>query len=147
MAADLSLRDERQEPVYTRDILRLAASIPGQRSFDEIDGPILRSPTCGSRVAMVVTIDDDGQVASIAQAVEACAFGQASAALLGKSVTGLTRPDAEAALASVYAWLGGAAGEPWPGMATLEPARARRGRHGAILLPFRALVDAIDAAS
>ena len=134
-------------PLYTRDILRLAASIPGQRSFDEIDGPILRSPTCGSRVAMLVTLDPEGRVTSIGQAVEACAFGQASAALLGKSASGVNRAQAEVALVRVEAWLGGADGEPWPGMEALEPARARRARHGAILLPFRALVAAIDAAS
>jgi len=28
----------------------------------------------------------------------------------------------------------------------LEPARPRKGRHGAILLPFRALLAAIEAA-
>ena len=135
-------------PLYTRDILRLAASIPGQRSFAEIgNSALVRSPTCGSRVAMVVTIDDDGRVASIEQAVEACAFGQASAALLGKSAIGVNGAEAEAALARVEAWLGGADGEPWPGLTVLDPARARRGRHGAILLPFRALVQAIGVAA
>ena len=134
-------------PLYTRDILRLAAGIPGQRSFDELgDALVLRSPTCGSRIAMQVTLDGDGWVTSIEQAVEACAFGQASAALLGKSATGVNRAEAEAALARVEAWLGGADGEPWPKMRVLEPARARRGRHGAILLPFRALVAAIARA-
>ena len=108
---------------------------------------MLRSPTCGSRLAMLVTLDPEGRVTSIEQAVEACAFGQASAALLGKSASGVNRAEAEAALVRVEAWLGGADGEPWPGMAALEPARARRGRHGAILLPFRALVQAIGIAA
>ena len=34
----------------------------------------------------------------------------------------------------------------WPGMQALEPARAKRGRHGAIMLPFRALLAAMEAA-
>ena len=135
------------EPLYTRDILRLAANIPGQRAFDEIDAPEVRSPTCGSRVAMRVSLDVGGRVIAVEQSVEACAFGQASAALLGKSATGVNRAEAGVALARVEAWLGGADGEPWSGMAVLEPARARRGRHGAILLPFRALVAAIARAS
>ena len=135
------------EPLYTRDILRLAASIPGQRGFDEIDGPEVRSPTCGSRVAMRVLLDAEGRVMAVDQAVEACAFGQASAALVGKSATGLSRAEAEAALARVEQWLDGVGDDPWPGMAVLETARARRGRHGAILLPFRALVAAIASAS
>ncbi len=136
------------EPLYTRDILRLAASIPGQRGFAEMgDAAVLRSATCGSRVAMRAALDQAGRVVSIEQAVEACAFGQASAALVGGHATGLNHSDAEAALAGVEDWLGGVGDEPWPGMAVLEPARARRGRHGAILLPFRALVAAIKRAA
>ena len=135
------------EPLYTREILRLAASIPGQRGFDEIDGPELRSPTCGSRVAMSVELDEAGRVTNVHQGVEACAFGQASAALVGMGAIGVDRREAEPALARVEAWLGGAGEEPWPGMVALDPARARRGRHGAILLPFRALVAAIARAS
>ena len=34
----------------------------------------------------------------------------------------------------------------WPGIAALAPARLAQARHGAILLPFRALLAAIDAA-
>jgi len=140
-------QDERKAPLYTREILRLAASIPGQRSFAEIgDAPVLRSPTCGSRVAVLVTHDREGRVASVEQAVEACAFGQAAAALVGMHAVGKSGEEASAALARVEAWLDGVDGEPWPGLAVLEPARARRGRHGAILLPFRALVAAIEAA-
>ena len=32
----------------------------------------------------------------------------------------------------------------WPGLAVLDPARARVGRHAAILLPFVTLLAAID---
>lgn len=135
------------EPLYTRDILRLAASISGQKSFAEMgDVAVLRSPTCGSRVAMRVTLDEAGRVASLEQAVEACAFGQAAAALVGAGAIGMTGAEAAAALAGVERWLDEDVAEPWPGVGVLDPARARRGRHGAILLPFRALVGAIEAA-
>lgn len=132
-------------PLYTRDILRLAASIPGQRSFDEMRGAVvLRSRTCGSRVAMRVALDEAGRVMAIEQAVEACAFGQAAAALVGMHALDRNRDDAAAALAGVERWLNAAEAEPWPGLSTLDPARDRLGRHGAILLPFRALVAAIE---
>ena len=135
------------EPLYTRDILRLAASIPGQKSFAEMgDAAVLRSATCGSRVAMRVTLDEAGRVECIEQAVEACAFGQAAAALVGAGAIGMTGAEAAAALAGVERWLTEDVAEPWPGVNVLDPARARRGRHGAILLPFRALVGAIEAA-
>lgn len=135
------------EPLYTRDVLRLAASIPGQKSFAEMgDAAVLRSATCGSRVAMRVTLDEQGRVASLEQAVEACAFGQAAAALAGKHAIGQSEEEAVAALAGVKRWLDEDIALPWPEIETLDPARARRGRHGAILLPFRALVAAIGEA-
>lgn len=134
-------------PLYTRDILRLAASIPGQRSFAEMgEAIVVRSPTCGSRVAMRAMLDDAGRVVSIEQAVEACAFGQAAAALVGKHAVGKTQADVAAALAGVERWLDDNVAEPWPDLAILDPARARRGRHGAILLPFRALLEAMRGA-
>ncbi len=141
MAAGLS------QPLYTRDILRLAASIPGQRSFDDMgEADVVRSPTCGSRVAMRVVLDDDGKVTVIEQAVEACAFGQAAAALVGMHAIGTNYSNAATALANVERWLDGEGDEPWPDLLLVDAARARRGRHGAILLPFRALVAAIGDA-
>ena len=141
MAASVTL------PLYTRDILRLAASIPGQRSFAEMGAAaVVRSPTCGSRVAMRLTVGEDGRVTTIEQAVEACAFGQAAAALVGRHAIGKDHAEAAAALAAVERWLDEEIAEPWPDLLLLDPARARRGRHGAILLPFRALVEAIGRA-
>lgn len=135
------------EPLYTRDILRLAASIPNIVPFTDLtDAVEVRSPTCGSRLAMSVETNADGRVTTLRQAVEACAFGQAAAALVGQHAEGRTLEDAQAAVDSVKAWLAGTEGEPWPGMAVLDPARSRIGRHGAILLPFRALVAALEAA-
>ena len=51
-------------PLYTRDILRLAASIPFLEPIDAPDGEAeRRSPTCGSRMAVAVRIDH-GRVAA-----------------------------------------------------------------------------------
>ena len=96
---------------------------------------------------MRVTLDNAGRVASVEQAVEACAFGQAAAALVGCGAIGMTGDEAAMALLKVESWLTQDHGEPWPGLSVLHPVRARRGRHGAILLPFRALVAAIRVAA
>jgi NifU-like protein involved in Fe-S cluster formation len=137
------------QPLYTVEILRLAASIPHLRSLPNAQGRSeVRSPTCGSSVKIEVALDDQHRVAELGQQVEACAFGQASAALLGMQAVGRSADEVEQALADLSAWLDGARDEPgdWPGLVQLAPARARRGRHGAILLPFRALLAAIHAA-
>ncbi len=134
------------EPLYTRDILRLAASIPHLARFDEVNGPELRSPTCGARMRVAVTLDGEGRVASLIQAVEACAFGQAAAALVGANAIGRNVAEVREALSATTHWLTGTdEAEPWPGFAALAPARHRKGRHGAILLPLRALLAAIEA--
>ena len=135
-------------PLYTTEILRLAASLAEPRELEREDGRAeLRSPTCGSRVEVAVAVDE-GRVQAVTQKVHACAFGQASAALMERGAQGRERADAARALDQRSGWLAGDAGEPdWPGIAALAPARSRKSRHGAILLPFRALLAALDAAS
>lgn len=135
------------QPLYTTEILRLAASIPHLGRLDEAEGKAeLRSPTCGSTVSVEVRLDGDGRVVALGQQVQACAFGQASAALMGAHAIGVQGAMVEQALAEFSAWLDGSRGDPgnWPGLEVLAPARSRHARHGAMLLPFRALLAAIE---
>ena len=135
-------------PLYTTEILRLAASLNGPKPLDREGGRAeLRSPTCGSRVTTTVELDDEGKVAALSQTVHACAFGQASSALVEQGAIGCSRADVESALAALDQWLGGGEAVPdWPGIAALAPARSRKSRHGAILLPFHTLLAAMTAA-
>src|SRR6478672_9531046 len=125
-------------PLYTTEILRLAASLNEPRPLEREDGRAeLRSPTCGS-TAEVTVQTEQGRVAAVSQEIHACAFGQASAALMERGAVGRTRADVQAAARELESWLGGGDSSPeWPGLAALAPARSRRSRHGAILLPFR----------
>ena len=134
-------------PLYTPEILRLAASLAEPRALDRVDGRAeLRSPTCGSTVATEVMIDD-GKIAALSQTVSACAFGQAAAAL-GRTVghRPRSRRHRTGARPTSSDWLAGRRDDPggWPGLDALAPARAKTGRHGAILLPFRALLAAME---
>lgn len=133
-------------PLYTTEILRLAASLEPAGPLDRVDGRAeMRAPTCGSTIVTTVMRDSDGRVAAVSQDVRACAFGQASAALLADGATGASAEEVATALAQLDDWLGGRRGDPgdWPGLSTLAPARAKTARHGAILLPFRALAAAM----
>ncbi|HSQ98482.1 MAG TPA: iron-sulfur cluster assembly scaffold protein [Sphingomicrobium sp.] len=137
------------EQLYTTEILRLAASLHGPRQLERIDGEAeLRSPTCGSRIRMAVHLDDERRVRMISQHVHACAFGQAAAALLEWHAIGRAHDEVSETLLLLSRWLAGDEDEAgdWPGLAALEPARRRKARHGAILLPFRTLLAAIEAA-
>ncbi len=136
-------------PPYSREILRLAASIPYLVSFEELEGATeRRSPTCGSRVRMAVELDWASRVVRMRQAVEACAYGQATAAIMGGHAMGRSAEEVGAAIAELEEWLAGNGDLPnaWPGLDVLAPARSRKGRHGAILLPFRTLLAAIEGA-
>ena len=56
--------------------------------------------------------------------------------------------DVESGLAGLESWLAGTSDDlsGWPGYDALAPARDRRARHPAILLPFRSLLAALKAA-
>ncbi len=136
-------------PPYTRDILRLAASIPHLCRLEQEDGAVeLRSPTCGSRIRMGYR-SGDGVLSAIGVEVEVCAYGQAATCLMARHAAGTTVAQAKTALSDLQGWLDGVRGDPgdWPDLALLEPGRGRMGRHGAILLPFRALVAALEEIS
>lgn len=135
-------------PLYTVEILRLAASLPDWRPLERRDGlASKRSPTCGSTIETSVQLAD-GRIEALAQRVSACAFGQASAALVALQAPGHDRHHVQQALDAVSDWLSGAREDPgdWPGFEALAPARNRSGRHGAIILPLQSLLAALDAA-
>ena len=135
-------------PLYTVEILRLAADLPAPQPLDRIDGTAeRRAPLCGSTVRTDIALDGEGRIVAVSQSVQACAFGQASAALLASAARGRTGGDVAAALESLGQWLGGTSEDPgpWPGLSALGAARSRATRHGAIVLPFETLLAAIEA--
>lgn len=134
-------------PLYTTDVLRLAASLPLETSLAEPHGRAeRRSRACGSVIVTEVALGRDGRIEQLAQTVQACAFGQASAALVQRTAIGHSLEELAAARQSLAEWLNGS-GEAPDGFALLEPARTRTGRHGAMLLPFDAAIAAVEAAS
>ena len=135
--------------LYSRDILRLAASIPHLGRLEAPQGSAERaSKLCGSRVAVDVVLDGEGRIAELGLEVKACALGQASAALMGAAAIGRTGDELAAAHAALAAYLSGDRHDPgdWPGLAVFAAARAVPARHAAILLPFDAAAAAAAAA-
>jgi NifU-like protein involved in Fe-S cluster formation len=103
--------------------------------------------TCGSRISLAVQLDSERRVERLSMRVHACAFGQASAALVARHSRGRTHGEVSQAMLALSRWLASDEEKDsgWPGIAALAPARPRTARHGAILLPFRALLAAMDA--
>jgi NifU-like protein involved in Fe-S cluster formation len=134
------------ERLYTPELLALAVGLAAYPLTDEF--PLAgeaRSRSCGSTLRMGVAVDAEGRVARIGMRVAACAVGQASAAIFAAAAPGRTPEELAATLASLEAWLADGGPVPeWPGIAMLAPARAYPGRHGAMLLPWKAALAALS---
>jgi NifU-like protein involved in Fe-S cluster formation len=131
-----------REPPYTFAILRLAASLPIDTDLPDATGHgEARSSTCGSTLRTAVCLADD-RICALTQKVTACAYGQASAALVQQWAVGRTGVEVVAMKRRLARWLSGA-GEVPADFEPLAPVQGRAGRHGAVLLPFDALLAAM----
>ncbi|MEK7343247.1 MAG: iron-sulfur cluster assembly scaffold protein [Pseudomonadota bacterium] len=131
-------------PLYNKDILRLAASIPHhQRLTDPQASVEKRSPTCGSRVTVDVRMAN-GRVADMGLDVKACALGQASASLMAGHAIGMSAQELADARDRLTAYLAGTSEDLdfWPGLSVLAPARGYPARHASIRLGFEAIAEA-----
>lgn len=136
--------------LYTRDVLRLAVSIPYQSRLENPDGTAeVRSRTCGSRVAADVQLSDDCIISQLGIEVNACALGQASASILAAEAIGKSDKEVAAVRSHLAEFLIGVRNDPgpWSNMEHLIAAKDHPGRHAAILLPYDAILGAIDAAA
>ncbi len=137
--------------LYTPDVLSLAtalADFPLDGSGSELAlRAEARSPTCGSSLMLAIAMDGHGRIERVGARVQACAIGQAAAALFLMAAQGRTAADIAESETAISAWLAGQRDmPPWPGLAALSPARAFPARHGAILLPWRAARAALCTA-
>ena len=105
-----------------------------------------RARTCGSVITLGLALDENAHIAGIGMQVNACAIGQASATLLARHAAGASAADVTATTDALEGWLAGEGALPdWPGIAVLEPARNHAGRHGALLLPWKAACIALSS--
>jgi NifU-like protein involved in Fe-S cluster formation len=134
-----------QSALYNRDILRLAASLVTNDRLSDPDGTAeVRSPICGSRIQADVTLASDDVIGAIALRANACALGQASAAILRMHATGTEIRTIAALRDDIAGGLSGKSEMPdiWPELTLLAPARDYSSRHAAILLPYDAVLAA-----
>jgi NifU-like protein involved in Fe-S cluster formation len=134
--------------LYNRDILRLAASLVPDDTVEHPTGTAeKRSPLCGSRIHAEVAVGEDGHINDIAIRASACAMGQASAAILRQHIRGHSKEDVTTIRAGIAQALAGQGDMPtvWPELDLLTPARDYKARHAAILLPYDAVLAALEA--
>lgn len=133
------------DPLYPRDLLRLAADAQGAGRLDAPDASAsVHNPACGDRVTVAVRLGG-GRIAALAHQTQACVLTQASAALLAAAAPGRDRAGLEALAAGVRAMLAGGAPPP-AGFGVFAATAGHAGRHACILLPFEAALAALEEA-
>ena len=132
--------------LYSPRLLALSAALAEYPFDDQLDAVAeARSRTCGSTITFGISTAEDGAISRVGMRVSACAVGQSSAALLAKNVIGRSAQDIERTHSQILAWLSGEGALPdWPDFDALEPALPHTGRHEAILLPWRAALEALS---
>ena len=138
------------DDLYSARILTLAANMPLAGRLAAPQGSAEKvAKLCGSRIIVDVALDAAGKVAAFAQDVQACALGQASAAVLGANVVGAGLDEISTARDQLAAML--KSGGPAPNgrfedLAVLAPVKDYPARYASTLLAFEAAVTAVQQA-
>ena len=135
--------------LYSPELLGLATGLADYPLTDDL--PLRaeeRSRTCGSVIALGLALDEHGLVSAVGMNISACAIGQASAAVMAQGIRGENPGHVCLTATALDRWLAGEGELPrWPGIAALAPARGHPGRHGALLLPWKAASAALSQAA
>ncbi|RKF23475.1 iron-sulfur cluster assembly scaffold protein [Altericroceibacterium spongiae] len=133
------------EKLYTPELLGLTvelAEYPAKTSLSFVGDA--RSPSCGSMLTLNLETDASGHICDLGMAVQACAIGQASAAIFARHAQGKKLADIERMQKELDGWLEHNGALPdWPDIELIATARDFPGRHGAIRLPWQAAQRAL----
>lgn len=136
------------DPLYAKDLLRLAAMATGAGRLDPYDvfGSAY-NPICGDRVRVTLNLES-GLIAQMAHETHACVLAQASASILGKNLKGADEHTLETLHRQVLEMLQGKGPPPAPfaDYGALVGATVHRNRHKCVLLPIEAVQDALSNA-
>lgn len=103
-----------------------------------------RSKSCGSTLTLGLDTDTDDRIIKLGIRAQACAIGQASAAILAAHALGRTKGEIIIAAKNVATWVCGDGALPdWPRLDILDTARSYPARHGAIMLPWEAASNSL----
>lgn len=134
------------DELYSREILRRTTQLRHVGRLENPDGSADRTAKlCGSTIHVEVKLTDD-IVTDFAQEVEACALGQAAAAILSQSVVGASRDEIIAARDGMKHMLKGEAytyPERFADLAILKSVKDFPARHASTVLALEATVDAM----
>lgn len=132
--------------LYTPEVLGLATGLAAYRLDDTLSlRADARSRSCGSSLTLGLELDADRRITRVGLRSQACAIGQASAAIFAQGAQGRSAEEVVATAHAVEHWLAGEGAQPdWPGLALITAARDYPGRHGALMLPWTAALQLLS---
>jgi len=135
---------ETGDPLYRRELLRLAADATGSGHLPAPNAiASVHNPACGDRVTVELALED-GRISALAHTTRACVLTQASAALLASAAPGKDRAFLTALAGQVRGFLQG--GEAPAGYQVFDGVIGHAGRHVCVLLPLEAALKALEDA-
>jgi NifU-like protein involved in Fe-S cluster formation len=137
------------DDLYSAKVLSLVANMPRAGRLPAPDASAERTAKlCGSRIVVDVVMDGD-RVGDFGQEVQACALGQAAAAVLGANVVGADLSEIETARDALRAMLKSDGPPPsgrFSDLAVLQPVKDFPARHASSLIAFEAAAEAVRKA-
>ena len=138
------------DDLYSARILSLAANLPHSGRLAAPQGSAERvAKLCGSKAIVDVTLDDEGRIRDFAQAVKACALGQAAAGVVGESILGASASEILEARDAMLAMLKSGGDGPdgrFEGLRALKQVADYPARHASTMVALEATLDAVNQA-
>lgn len=138
------------DDLYSARILSLAANLPHSGRLAAPEGSAERvAKLCGSKAIVDVVLDDQGRISDFAQAVKACALGQAAAGVVGESILGATAQEITDARDAMLAMLKSGGEGPvgrFEGLRVLKQVADYPARHASTMVALEATLDAVNQA-
>lgn len=138
------------DDLYSARILSLAANLPHSGRLAAPEGSAERvAKLCGSKAIVDVTLDDQGRIKEFAQAVKACALGQAAAGVVGESILGASASEILEARDAMLAMLKSGGDGPvgrFEGLRVLKQVADYPARHASTMVALEATLDAVNQA-
>ncbi len=135
------------DELYNKKILQLASGLNKNIRISNADGSaIVKSHICGSRITIDIKMKNN-IISAYGHKVRACTLGQVSAAIMMENAIGQSKSELLKLHSQMSSMLNGGDDLPngcWKGLKILQPAKNFKIRHGSIMLPFNAIIAAIE---
>lgn len=138
------------DELYQKNLLRLAANATGDGRIDNPDAEeTMDNPTCGDRITIQIRLEANN-IAELKHQNRSCMLCQASASMIGEHAVGKSLEDILQTREKLHSMLQDNVNpdtSEWKELELFNVVVAHKSRHHCVLLPFDALIRALEAAN